>query len=40
MSAFGKVAYTENESIAKESVNENFSTQSVVEEQVEKFDNS
>lgn len=40
MSAFGRVAYTENENIAQETVAENFSTQSVVEEQVEKFDNS
>lgn len=40
MSAFGKVAYTENENVAKETIAENFNTQSVVEEQVEKFDNS
>ena len=40
MGAFGKVAYTENEEVVKETIAENFSTQSVVEEQVEKFDNS
>ncbi|MBE5757630.1 MAG: hypothetical protein E7345_01690 [Clostridiales bacterium] len=40
MSAFGKVAYTENDNIAKETTSENFSNQSVIEEQVEKFDNN
>ena len=40
MSAFGKVAYTENDNIVKETTSENFNAQSVVEEQVDKFDNS
>ena len=40
MSAFGKVAYTENDNIVKETTSENFNSQSVVEEQVDKFDNS
>ena len=40
MSAFGKVTYTENDEVAKETIAENFSTQTAVEAQVEKFDNS
>ena len=40
MSAFGKVAYTENDNAIKETTSQNFNNQSVVDEQVEKFDNS
>lgn len=40
MSAYGKVAFTDNDNVAKEVVSENFVTESVVEEQVEKFDNT
>jgi hypothetical protein len=40
MSAFGKVAYSENDEIAQESVIEEFDKSSTIDEQVEKFDNS
>lgn len=40
MSAYGKVSYTETDNVAKETVKEDFENNSVVEEQVEKFDNS
>ena len=40
MSAFGKVDYTENETSLVESTAEEMVTESVVEKQVEKFDNS
>lgn len=40
MSAYGKVSYTETDNVAKETVKEEFENNSVVEEQVEKFDNS
>ncbi len=40
MSAFGKVNYTETENSIVEAVSEDTVTESVVEKQVEKFDNS
>lgn len=38
MSAYGKVSLTENDNISREVVSENFNQESVVEEQVNKFD--
>jgi len=40
MSAFGKVSFTENTEVANETVVEETNNNSVVEEQVSKFDNS
>jgi len=38
MSAYGKVSLTENDNISREVVSEDFNQESVVEEQVNKFD--
>lgn len=40
MSAYGKVSFTDTEEVARETVTENYEKDSVVEEQVNKFDTS
>ena len=40
MSAYGKVTYTENDEASSEVLKENFESDSVVEQQVNKFDSS
>lgn len=40
MSAFGKVAMTENDNVNQEVLTDDVNTKSVVDEQVEKFDNT
>ena len=38
MSAYGKLSFTDNEEVSQEVLTQNFSTESTVEEQVNKFD--
>ena len=40
MSAYGKVSFTDNNNVSQEIVNESFNNASVMQEQVNKFDNS
>ncbi len=40
MGAYGKVSMTENENVVKENLTQNFDSESHVEEQVNRFDNS